>query len=90
MAKASNSPSSTVKIFLPGARADSKTRIFQKAIDNLEVNRKLGNQAYLDYADGFGVVRFRNIFVPQKGRNWEARLGGERVGEIQARENDQS
>jgi len=79
-----------IRIFLPGAKADSKTRIYQKAIDNLKKDRIRGNQAYVDYDGAFGVVRFRDIFVPKKGRNWEARLGGERFGEIQARKVDES
>jgi len=79
-----------IRIFLPGAKADSKTRIYQKAIDNLKKDRIRGNQAYVDYDGSFGVVRFRDIFVPRKGRNWEARLGDEKFGKIQARKVDES
>lgn len=63
-----------VRIFLPGAKADRKTRVYQRAIDNLTKDLINGNMAYLDYDGKFGVVRFKNIFKPIKGRNWEARI----------------
>lgn len=53
-----------VKIYLPGAIKDKHSRIEQRAIDNLEIDLKYGNQAYLEYSGRFGVVRFEEIFKP--------------------------
>lgn len=66
-----------IRIFLPGAKADSKSTVYQKAINNLKVDREKGNMAYVDYDGKFGVTRFRNVFKPLKDMSWEARVMGD-------------
>lgn len=67
-----------IKIFLPGAIVDKKTRITQPAVDNLIKNKEMGNQAYLDYDGGFGVTVFRDIYKPRKGCHWDVICNGGR------------
>ena len=69
------------KVFLPGAKADSKCRVVQKAIDNLNLNTVKGNQAWIEHAGSFGRIRFHWVFHPVKGLNWDARLPREQVDE---------
>lgn len=59
--------------YLPGARASRHGRVTQKAIDNLDLNRKEGNEAYLEFSGRFGKLRFKDIFPPAK-QHWEARI----------------
>jgi hypothetical protein len=66
-----------IKIYLPGARADSISRITQKAIDNLSEDKVNGNEAYLEYSGKFGTTIFKDIFKPIPGMQWEARVNGE-------------
>lgn len=66
----------TIRIFMPGAKADRKTRITQKAIDNLQRSREYGNQAYLDYGGVFGKTQFTDIFEPIAGVSVDARRRG--------------
>ena len=63
-----------IRIFLPGAKTDKKTRVYQRAVDNLTKDRVHGNMAYIDYDGKFGCIRFKNIFKPIKGINWEAHI----------------
>jgi hypothetical protein len=63
-----------IRIFLSGAKADSKTRVYQRAIDGLKKDKVNGNNAYIDYDGKFGIVRFGNIFKPIPGMNWDARV----------------
>lgn len=80
-----------IRIFLPGSKADGKTRVYQKAIDNLKKDSINGNMAYLEYDNEFGQTRFRNIFKPPRGISWEARIKGDDfVGEIKTRKDDSS
>ena len=65
-----------IKIFLPGARADSQSRVTQRAIDNLDRDPVKGNYAYLDDGGTFGRVRFTEIYKPIPGLSWEARVNG--------------
>jgi len=53
-----------IDIFLSGARPGKHNRVTQKAIDNLERNPILGNQAYLEYSGRFGLTRFKDIYKP--------------------------
>jgi len=63
-----------LNIFLPGAIADKKSRVTQKAIDNLIKDPINGNEAYLDMAGEFGKVRFTDIYKPVKGYHIEAHV----------------
>jgi hypothetical protein len=65
-----------VRIFLPGARSDQYSRVQQTAIDNLEENPVEGNEAYLEHSGRFGRTRFKDIYKPIKGLQWEARVNG--------------
>jgi RecA/RadA recombinase len=65
-----------VKIYLPGARTDNVSRITQKAIDNLEEDPINGNEAYIEYSGKFGKTRFKDIYKPTPGMQWEARIDG--------------
>lgn len=66
--------------YLPGARANKNGRVTQAAIDNLDLNRKLGNEAYLEFSGRFGKLRFKDIFPPAK-QHWEARIPEEDRGD---------
>jgi hypothetical protein len=55
-----------VYVFLPGARALKKCRVWQKAIDNLDSCSIRGNQAYLEMSGEFGITRFKDIYKPNK------------------------
>jgi len=59
-------------IFLPGAIKDKKSRVSQKAIDNLVRDPKNGNEAFLDMGGDFGRVRFKDIYRPVPGYHIEA------------------
>jgi len=59
-------------IFLPGAIKDKKSRVSQKAIDNLIRDPKNGNEAFLDMGGDFGKVRFTDIYKPVPGYHIEA------------------
>ncbi len=63
-----------VKLFLPGAMADKHSRVTQKAIDNLKKDPVNGNPAYIVNGGEFGVVRFKKIYKPRKGRHYEAHV----------------
>lgn len=63
-----------IKVFLPGAHADGKARVTQKAIDRLDQDPVKGNQGYLDYSGKFGRLRFTKIYRPPKGVSIEARV----------------
>lgn len=63
-----------IRIYLPGARKETVSRITQLALDNLDESIKHGNQAYLEMAGKFGTTRFKDIFKPDPQRQWEARL----------------
>jgi len=65
-----------VKIFLPGARTDKHSRVTQPAIDNLDEDHKQGNEGYLEFSGKFGKTRFKDIFKPDSGMLWEARING--------------
>jgi hypothetical protein len=65
-----------IRIFLPGARTDGKTRVYQKAVDKLIKDPVNGNMAYLEWDGRFGITRFRDIFKPLPSRSWEARIIG--------------
>jgi hypothetical protein len=65
-----------IKVYLPGARSDSVSRITQTAIDNLEEDQISGNEAYLEYSGKFGKTRFKDIYKPIPGLQWEARTNG--------------
>lgn len=65
-----------VRIFLPGARSDQYSRVHQTAIDNLEENPIEGNEAYLEQSGRFGRTRFKDIYKPILGLQWEARVDG--------------
>jgi len=59
-------------IFLPGAVKDKKSRVTQKAIDNLIRDPINGNEAFLDMGGDFGKVRFTDIYKPVAGYHLEA------------------
>jgi len=65
-----------IKIYLPGARSDSISRITQPAIDNLNEDRVNGNEAFLEYSGKFGKTIFKDIYKPIPGLQWEARING--------------
>ena len=65
-----------VRIFLPGARSDQYSRVQQGAIDNLEENPVDGNEAYMEQSGRFGRTRFKDIYKPIPGLQWEARVNG--------------
>jgi hypothetical protein len=61
------------KIFLPGAQADTHSRIDQTAIDNLNEDPVHGNEAYIEMAGKFGRTVFEDIYKPNSKILWEAR-----------------
>jgi hypothetical protein len=61
-----------IRVYLPGARTETVSRITQKAIDNLNENPETGNQAYLEYSGKFGRTYFTDIYKPIPGFHWEA------------------
>lgn len=61
-------------IFLPGAVKDKKSRVTQKAIDNLLRDPKKGNEAFLDMGGDFGKVKFTDIYRPVPGYHIEAHV----------------
>ncbi len=63
-----------VKIFLPSARSDKHSRGEQTAIDNLEEDHNVGNEGYLEHSGRFGKTRFKDIYRPVVGMQWEARI----------------
>ena len=65
-----------VRIYLPGARSDNISRISQRAIDNLDEDHVNGNEAYLEFSGKFGKTRFKDIYKPIIGMQWEARVNG--------------
>jgi len=65
-----------VRIYLPGARSDNISRISQRAIDNLDEDPVNGNEAYLEFSGKFGKTRFKDIYKPINGMQWEARVDG--------------
>jgi hypothetical protein len=67
-----------VKVFLPGARSDKFSRVEQPAIDNLEENFECGNEGYLEHSGRFGKTRFKDIYRPIVGMQWEARVDEKR------------
>jgi len=66
--------------YLPGARANKRGRVTQQAIDNLDLNHKKGNEAYLEFSGRFGKLRFKDIFPPAD-YHWEARMPEKLEGE---------
>jgi hypothetical protein len=64
------------RIFLPGARTEAGCRVHQDAIDNLHINRVMGNEAYIDSNGRFGMVTFKDIFKPIPSIQIEARNDG--------------
>lgn len=65
-----------IRIYLPGARSGSESRVVQRAIDNLEEDPRRGNQGYLEASGKFGRTRFMDIYKPLVGLQWEARVDG--------------
>lgn len=66
-----------IRVFLPGAIADTKnSRVTQKAIDNLDINPGMGNEAYLSSSGEFGKIRFTRIYKPNPRYNFEAYVDG--------------
>ena len=63
-----------LKIFLPGSRAGSDSRLSQMALDNLSEDNKKGNESYLEQSGRFGKVRFTDIYKPIPEKQWEARV----------------
>jgi len=63
-----------LNVFLPGAISDKKSRVTQKAIDNLIRDPIHGNEAFLDMAGEFGKVRFTDIYKPVQGYHIEAHV----------------
>ena len=60
-----------MKIFGPGAREDRYSRVMQKAIDNLIVDKSHGSEFYISDGGTFGLFRLTDIFEPQEGLNYE-------------------
>lgn len=61
-------------IYMPGAIADKRSRVKQRAIDNLQRSVEIGNEAYVDTGGVFGKVRFGDIFKPIPGIQLEAHV----------------
>jgi len=61
-------------IFMPGAIKDKRSRVTQRAIDNLDRSVTIGNEAYVDSGGVFGKVRFGDIFKPIHGLQIEAHV----------------
>lgn len=66
-----------IKVYLPGARSDTTSRITQKALDNLDEDLIHGHEAYLEYGGKFGRNKFRDIYKPIPRIHWEARVDGQ-------------
>lgn len=64
-----------LSIYFRGATANKGSRVKQNAIDALEVNHTLGNEAWLDMGGEFGKVRFATIFKPDSKHQIEVRRG---------------
>lgn len=67
-----------IKIYLPGAKADTRGRVTQRAIDNLQENPVMGNEAYLEMEGKFGKTRFTDIYKPVCGKHWDIVCNGGR------------
>jgi len=61
-----------IKIFGPASKADKHSRITQKAIDNLVVNKKTGNEYWISDGGVFGLFRLGDVYEPKEGLNIEA------------------
>jgi len=67
-----------VAIYLFGAKASSKGRVTQEAIDRLKLNPITGNEAWLELGGSiFGKTKFRKIYHPKPDYLWVARRTGE-------------
>jgi len=66
-------------IYLPGAISDKKSRVTQKAIDNLIRDPINGNDAFLDMSGEFGKIKFTDIYKPIQGYHIEAHVLPEAV-----------
>jgi len=62
-----------IRVFMPGAREGSESRVKQRAIDNLNEDPVNGNEAYIEQSGKFGLTTFRDIYKPIPGIQWEAR-----------------
>lgn len=60
-----------IKIFGPAAREDRHSRIMQRAIDNLYVDKEHGSEFYISDGGTFGLFRLTDIFEPKEGLNFE-------------------
>jgi len=60
-----------IKIFGPGATADKKCRLVQKAIDNLKVDTVDGSEFWIVEGGQFGLFRLKDIFEPLANCNIE-------------------
>jgi hypothetical protein len=66
-----------VEIFLFGAKASTKGRVTQQAIDRLKLDPVNGNEAWICLGGSvFGKVRFPKIYKPNPNYLWSARRTG--------------
>lgn len=64
-----------VLAYMYGAKPMSRSKVSQRAIDNLDRDIIRGNEGWLEYGYGiFGKGRFKKIYKPRYGMNWEAHL----------------
>jgi len=64
-----------VLVYMYGAKPMSRSKVSQRAIDNLDRDIVRGNEGWLEYGYGiYGKGRFVKIYKPVKGMNWEAHL----------------
>lgn len=59
-------------VYFRGAIPDKTSRVKQHAVDALQINHKLGNEAFIDDIGQFGKVRFSKIFSPNHKYQVEA------------------
>jgi hypothetical protein len=61
-----------IKMFGPGARNDKHSRVTQKAIDNLKVDKQTGSEFWICDSGTFGLFKLGDVFEPKEGLNIEA------------------
>lgn len=61
--------------YMYGAKPMSRSKVKQIAIDSLDRDIVKGNEGWLEYGYGiYGKGRFKKIYKPRIGMNWEAHL----------------
>ena len=57
------------RVYFRGAKPDKSSRVKQRAIDSLDLNEVLGNEAYIEMGGEFGILRFSEIYTPDPNKH---------------------